>query len=231
MQTYALNLTGAASRIFPATADLFVYESGTNGPDGELRIIVKPDNGGEITLRPGQRFRLPPGEKASQWMVRAFDGTAPIVGAVIIGSGEFDDANTMNKFTLDASLANNVTVKNTDAERVPVALDPQDILNTSEPIMSYTNSKNVGLIVSSNTILVSAAENQNGVIIEQLWASTSAATTQINANGGLEMLEILYPEASNPGKPVRRRTKVRPGVSVTGYCNSPCTVFILYTLL
>lgn len=230
MQTYALNLAGQPSRIFNTVADLFVYESGTNGEEGEVRIIVKPDNGSEMTLRPGQRFRLPPGEKAQQWMVRAYDNEAPIAGAIIIGSGEFDDANTINKFTLDASLANNVTVKNGPDARVPVSLNPQDIINLADPIMSYTDFKRVAVPAQAQTTVITAAENTNGVIIEQIYASgggTAGFEFAVPGNPYYETLEIV----DSTMKLSRRRTKVRAGVAVMAYSNTAGTVFINFTNL
>lgn len=202
MQSYNLNLTAARPQtIYPATADLFVYESGTSA--GLTSIIVKPDNGNEITVKPGQWFRLTDGERASQWLVRSADGASVINGTIIIGSGEFGDANTLNKFTLDASFANNVEitnttakrvpvtldtaqtlpvslaairVNNTTAQRVPVTLDPAQVLNTSESIMSYTHARPITMATSAYVQIASPAENVNGIIIEQSISSQAGAT-------------------------------------------------------
>lgn len=158
----------------------------------ENRIIVKPDNGNDIVLRPGQRFRVPPGERANQWQVRSFDGTTDIEGSVIIGSGEFEDSNTNNRFKLDASFANSVQVtnntsqrvpvtldtaqtlpvslssiqiNNTTAQRVPVTLDPAQVLNTSDATVSYNKSWAHNTANAGAVAIVTAAENVNGAIL------------------------------------------------------------------
>jgi hypothetical protein len=161
--------------------------------DYESRIIVKPGNGNDIALRPGQRFRLPPGETANQWQVRSYDGTTEIDGAFIIGSGEFEDSNTLNKFKLDASFSNSVQVtnttgqrvpvtldtaqtlpvslstiqiNNTTAQRVPVTLDPAQVLNTSESVVAYTKTYSSNAPSTGAAIQILApAENVNGVIL------------------------------------------------------------------
>lgn len=152
--------------------------------DGDTRILVKPDNGNEIALRPGQRFRLPKDQgKASSWMFRSFDGYSAISGAIIIGSGEFDDANTLNTFKLDGTFTNTVKVNNTVAERVPVTLDvsqllkldtsqllkldPSTIINVAGNTVQYTNS----FVDASNAnvaaqIIFTPAQNPNGAYLE-----------------------------------------------------------------
>lgn len=101
MQSYPINLTAAT----PATSiniqgDNFVYESCSSLID-EQRIIVKPEVGNEIVLRPGQQFRLT--QQSGCWFVRSYDGTSAIAGIVIIGSGEFYDSNTKNTFKFDST--------------------------------------------------------------------------------------------------------------------------------
>lgn len=162
--------------------------------DYESRIVVKPDNGNDIVLRPGQRFRLPPGERANQWQIRSYDGTTDIDGQIIIGSGEFEDSNTVNKFKLDATFSNTVQVSNTTAqrvpvtldtaqtlpvsmtatkinnttaERVPVSLDPAQVFNTSEGTVAYTKAwaSFAALAAGAAVQVLAPAENVNGVIL------------------------------------------------------------------
>lgn len=184
MQTYPLKLSAAASQaMFSTRADLFVYESGDSA--GDTRILVKPDSGGEIALRPGQRFRLPPGEKASQWLVRVYTTGATIDGTIIIGSGDFDDANTNNIVTLSESFSNTVLVSNsgegqaipvsltgtkinnTTAERIPVSLDEGQLASLEGQAMAYTKAWTHNAVLAGNTSvqIMAPAENTNGAIL------------------------------------------------------------------
>jgi hypothetical protein len=183
MQTYNYKFdptTNNNSMAVQVSADLFVYESGRATVDNvSPAVLVKPDNGAEIVLRPGQRFRLAPGSTAQTWNVRPVDPAAVIQAAFVIGSGEFDDANTLNKFTFDTgSGALPMLIKNTTADRVPVVLDPA--LNTI-PLMAYTTARNTNIAAGVyNQVLVTAAENLNGLVIEQMTAM--AATVDIYAH-------------------------------------------------
>lgn len=100
MQSYPMALSAAVpSAVFMSEADLFVYESGVSLV-GDNRIIVKPESGAEIILKPGQRVRMAADrEKTRVWYVRSFDGVSVITGTIVIGSGEFEDSN----LTLGAS--------------------------------------------------------------------------------------------------------------------------------
>lgn len=189
MQTYPLILAaGGAANTIQLQADLFVYESGTATPaSGDTRIAVKSDNGAEIVLRPGQRFRTP--EVATRWTVSAYDKASAIGGFIIIGSGEFDDANTKNVFTLDATFANTVKVTNTGAEavpvalqagasvginntvanRIPVSLDAAQTLNIAGSTVNYTHTyKGTASSTTNAPIqLLAAAANVNGAVLEK----------------------------------------------------------------
>jgi hypothetical protein len=185
MQSYNLVLSPQQSySAIQATGDLFVYESGVTAPDGgERRIVVKPDADAEIILRPGQRFRLAPGDRASAWAVRTLDPTVSLTGSIIIGAGEFDDANTLNTFKLDGTFSNTVSISNDAAHavpvaiqtpngaRVPVALDPSQFVNASSSnIMAYTNSyAAAGAPSAVNTAIkmLDPALNLNGAILNK----------------------------------------------------------------
>lgn len=179
MQSYPLILSPATpAKSIPAAADLFVYESGVVTPDtGDARIIVKADSGSEITLRPGQRFRLV--GQQTNWAIRAYDPSVSIVAQVIIGSGEFDDANTLNTFKLDGGFANSVTVTNTTGQRVPVAIDPNAVLNTGL-IVAYTDSFSTVYTNSTNTgggvvQMLAAARNVNGAVMNRFEIESTTA--------------------------------------------------------
>ncbi len=88
MQSYPLALSSAMNvTSFANDADHFIYESGVSA--GDARIIVRPENGAEIILKPGQSFRI--ASDASRWFVKSFDGVSTIAGVIIIGSGDFVD--------------------------------------------------------------------------------------------------------------------------------------------
>jgi hypothetical protein len=185
MQSYVKKIVAAKVEGFSTAADLFVYESGTSA--GDTRVKVRPETGGEIVLKPGQQFRWP--EVIQRWSVETFDGASTIDASFILGTGEFTDANTLNKFTLDATFANNVKVTNilaeavpvtgkvtnTTAERVPVTADltqtiPVSIaglVNVAGTTVQYTNSfADAGAGAVSGQQVFSAAQNPNGAFIE-----------------------------------------------------------------
>jgi hypothetical protein len=204
MQSYVLKLNVGQVRPFSLAANLFVYESSVATPDtGDRRIKIKPDSGAEMVLRPGQRFRLAPGEEATTWQVSAFDPAVVLDGVILIGSGEFDDSNTLNVMKLDASFANSVTVTNdaahalpvtiqatvnplpvtlTNAQieimndtgnRIPVSLDPSQSFGVSAPVMAYTNYVTLNIPGASAGTLIAAGANVNGVIVEQVIVETA----------------------------------------------------------
>lgn len=190
MQTYplALQANGAATTI-QVQADLFVYESGTATPTtGDTRIAVKGDNGTEIVLRPGQRFRSP--ESATRFTISAYDKVSAIGGFIIIGSGEFDDANTKNTFTLDATFANKVEVTNDASKRVPVTLDPAQrvpvsldqtqVLNIAGSTVNYTHTYKSTTANAGGTAmpLLAAAANVAGAVLEKFDMFVGSAGTQ-----------------------------------------------------
>lgn len=221
MQTYALNLTDSDSRSFSTAGDLFVYESGVvAGNDAaDLRIIVKPESGGEITLKPGQQFRLPKGESAMQWYVRAATPGTDVIGAIIIGAGEFDDANTVNTFKLDGTFTNAVQITNTSSQRVPVVFDPKQLLQIESPIMNFTNSKN-GIFQSGYTQVIAPNENPNGIIIESVYGASgwTVIASNVAPTNNLEGHQI----DRGTGSGNRLRTKIPAGMGIwmTGTLNN-----------
>lgn len=174
MESYPLSFTAArGNQNLPASGDLIVYESAVAA--GETRLRVKPDNGGVVILRPGQWFRNP--SPVTQWAVESYNKTDVIDAVFVIGYGEFGDANTLNKVTLDATFANVVTVAgvantkvgNTVAERIPVTLDPTQTINTASNVMAYTASYSASAACVANTPIqmLAAATNVNGVVLNK----------------------------------------------------------------
>ena len=182
METFAFKFApGAVNRNIPAEGKMFVYESGVSGNALDLRVYVKPDNGAEMILRPGQGFETP--KKATMWAVRPYDPASTIDGFFNIGNGKFFDANTLNTFKLDGTFTNTVKVNNTLEERVPVSADvtqtipvsvaatlPVSIVGTvtvAGSTVQYTNSwvdiSAAGVVAQQ---IFSAAANPNGAYIE-----------------------------------------------------------------
>jgi len=227
MQSYAINLAAGAAQTYTSAARRFVYESGATVPQGgDSRIIVKPANGNEIMLRPGQGFGLDEGQLAATWYVRGVDPTVPIVGTIIIGSGDFAD----NSLKIDATSgavsvipAVPFQIGNTAANRVPVALDPATEKAIQEyPLMSYTHSRTFNLGPNLNAPLVTAAENINGVIIESGMSLTTvvekAVRLLVNPTSPVSEIDgdIIVPFITSQMtvNPSVRRVKVAAGKAV-----------------
>jgi hypothetical protein len=186
------NVTGYMLEVGQLTPYIKNLTSGDfDDATGDSRIRVKAENGSEIVLKPGQRVRMT--ERAQRWYVSSFDGATPMTVNAIIGSGEFDDANTLNTFKLDGTFSNTVTVANATTApvpttlqgtgnvavpagvkitndttaRVPISLDPNQTLNISGSTVIYTNSyadQNSASIAAQQVF--SAAQNPNGAYIE-----------------------------------------------------------------
>lgn len=199
MQSYPINFTPAVpGRTFQANANLFVYESGTEAAGGNTKILVKPDNEAEVVLKPGQAFRLSADQMAGNWTVHTQDPNASITGNIVIGSGEWYDANTLNTFKLDATFANNVNVTNDNAHavpvsivqaaqieiandsgnRIPVTLDPAQSLNISANVMAYNQSyASTAAAVANNAIqLLAPIANVNGAILNKFESIVNPTT-------------------------------------------------------
>lgn len=201
MQSQKFNLVPGAVSGVQILGDLFVYESGASA--GSSALLVKPENGNEIVLKPGQQFRAT--EKAGRWFIRADDGVSAITGTVIIGEGEFFDSNTTNTFKLDGTFTNTVKVSNTTAERVPVTADitqtiPVSIageVQVAGALVNYTNSfsnKAVGTInVIDKYEVFSPAQNVNGAIVEFAEFSLCSAS-----GGGVSATVTLVAKTSVP---------------------------------
>lgn len=218
---------------------------------GDARIIVKPENGAEITLRPGQRFRLSrESGKASRWLVRSYDGFSTINGSVIIGSGEFDDANTENTFKLDGTFTNQVKIVNTEYEPAHVRIDPEQVSGC------YSGSFTDTTVVSGTTAVFTAAANTNGAWIEWAQMSVCHDTGAVNwlavsllakataptgpTDGDLILFARNYSDGSDITKevaalPTRIKIPAGKGLYLHQVANGGAALFstksVLYTLL
>lgn len=195
-----MNINNEASGIW--------YESGVSAIN--TRIIISPEVGGEIELKPGQRVKMTQMQKS--WRIRSLDPAATITGKILIGSGEFEDNSSL--VTLDASFANNVTVMNAS---VPVTVSggdveikndagnpiPTTITNTPSVTISGTAQVQENLIAATATSahinktqgyvhsIVTAAQNTNGIIIH----SAGGVFMAPNAVG---VVGVLVKNGSNP---------------------------------
>ena len=186
MQSYPLALSPKAATTIQTPGRTFVYESGVTDPPGaDARIVIKPNNGNEIILRPGQGFSLAAGDQATSWNVRAYKDDLPLAGIVIIGAGEFKDGT----FKIDStSGVIAVRVDNTPENRLPVELDPATEKALKEnPVMSYTHSRTVNGQQYVAVQVLAPAENVRGVIVEDctmLWDGSSNLFARLVAKAG-----------------------------------------------
>lgn len=229
MQSYPINLAAGAAQTYSVSARRFVYESGKTAQEGgDARIIVKPDNGGEVALRPGQSFGLAPNEIASNWYVRAA-GDGAITGSVIIGSGEFEDNSLKVDATSGAIVVRpeggfkimndsteRVPVSLNLAQRLPVALAPETEQAIKEyPIVSYTESRVAKRPAQAVPVaLFTAAENIRGVIIEQyntVGTTNNALIAKATAPTAINDGDIIaaHTDTMNPNQ--WRRIKISAG--------------------
>lgn len=175
---------------------------------------VAGGTGASIVLMPGQSVRLPDNEKSpTAWQLTNYVNAEVITGQVLVGEGDFHDSNTSNTnfLKLDATFANNVTVTNTAAARVPVTADLTQTIpvaiagnvNTVQGTMQFTNSFESALLSNVALPVVSAAENVNGVDVKQFitmggaaagagfMALIAKATAPVTAIDG-DVLEVIY---------------------------------------
>lgn len=207
MQTHKLNIKPGVVQMVHVAADLFVYESGATVPaDGNSRIVVQTDTGTEIVLRPGQRFRVgASGGMPGRFGIRGLDPAAELNIEAVIGTGEFDDANTLNTFKLDGTFTNTVKVNNTVGEAVPVALQagatievmndagnplPCRLTNTTADRVPVTLDLNQLLKLDPSTIINIAGQTVN---------FTHSFTDSTTATGVTTVLQVIAPAGNANG--------------------------------
>jgi hypothetical protein len=188
MQANNINITPGNTQTLPCVGTGFWFESGTSSTTNPY-IVVKPDTGAEIVLKPGQHFQ-DAAAPTGTWRIYALDPTAAITGRVIIGNGEFGDSNISNTFKLDGTFTNSVNVNNTTAAPANVAIvgvttaTPLPVVipgtvKTAQGAMTYTNSFASQAVMSNNGVLniLPAASNVNGAILNQTLVSGANGTS------------------------------------------------------
>ncbi len=251
LQYYDINLAVNGSKEFAAQGRYVYYLSGTTpliaggvtpSAAGNQAIRIKPaqGGGGEIILMPGQSMRLPDDEKApSAWRISNYVNAETITGTVLIGEGEFVDNNTNNTIKLDATFANQVKVTNDTTARVPISFDPNQNINTSGSIMTYTNNAAIATGSTANvpTLVISAATNVNGIIIEQIINDCTVsnlfiakATAPASKFDG-DVVQAL--DGSKPNVPVVARQKIAAGKALYIWQTSVSAITgqVLFTVL
>lgn len=188
MQNLPLKLSATnTATVLQVAGNGFWYESATGSP--ELRIIITPEYGSDLVLRPGQSVRL--GKNIGTWTVRSYDNSATINGNIIIGSGEFSDnnttvANVSGSVTVNSgniTVGGSVTVANAVGSPVPV-----DVRNGQVEI---TNDTGNPLPVSGSVTVAGAASPSHAalnVAVRQRDAITNGVTSATVATTGNQTL-------------------------------------------
>jgi hypothetical protein len=184
LQYFDLNLPINKTQDVSADGTFVYYYSGSTPSGLDPSIILKAGTGAEVILKPGQSIRLAPDEPAvSTWKTRQLSNLETITGKLLIGTGDFNDANINNIFKLDATFANQVTVTNDAAHRVPVTLDTTQTLNVAGSTVAYTTSyASTAASVGGTPIqLLAPATNVNGVVLNkfELISNPGAANTVV----------------------------------------------------
>lgn len=190
LQYYDINLGVNQTQKIGAQGRYIYYYAGstpliaggaTPAAAGNQAIKVQAgQSGNTILLMPGQSYRLDDADKApTEWIVANFKQAETITGQVLVGEGDFRDSNTSNTnyVKLDATFANNVKVTNDTSARVPVALDPNTVINVAGSTVQYTNAYNNNS--TANLVadpIFTAAQNPNGAFVELVDVAIAASS-------------------------------------------------------
>lgn len=189
MQNLPLKLSATnQATVLQVAGNGFWYESAAGSP--ELRIIITPEYGSDLVLRPGQSVRL--SKNIGTWTVRSYDNSATINGNIIIGSGEFSDNNTTvanvsgSVSVTSGNIAvtsGSVTVNNGVGSPVPVDIrnGQVEITNDAGNPLPVSGSINV----AGSTVPTHAALN---VAMRPRDAITAAVTSVTVATTGTQVL-------------------------------------------
>lgn len=117
MQYYDINLPINSAQDVGAQGRYIYYYSGSTPSALDNTIIVKAGNSGSsMYLKPGQSLRMDDKEKEpGNWRLTQKSNLEIITGVLLIGSGEFRDANLVGTISAGA-----MTVSNSDAAAVPM---------------------------------------------------------------------------------------------------------------
>lgn len=186
LQYYDILLAVGANKEISAQGRYIYYYNGTTphitdgtvlATAGAQRIKVRPGGtGNEILLMPGQSFKLDPADKEpGTWRIENYGATETITGQIMIGTGEFNDANTLNTIKLDATFANSVTVVNSTAARVPTTADITQTIPVS--IAGNVNVTTGGAVAYTNAF--TSAAQTNATAVEVLAAASNTAGVDV----------------------------------------------------
>ncbi len=249
---YIYYLKGTTALITAGNTPAAAYNHEIKATTGSTSIVLRPGQ----SYRVPDDEKAP-----SEWLLTNSLNAETITGTVFVGEGDFNDNNTnqTNFLKLDATFANNVKVTNTTAERVPVSmdltqtvpvslaairvnnttaqrvpvtLDPTQVLNTAESILSYTNYRKVTIAGGGQNIaLFTAAENVNGIIIEQITATAAGFNLLAKAGvvAGQEDGDVIL--VNNSAAPTTKRILIAAGKSAAFYNSTITTFYCLYTVL
>ncbi|HEX8611938.1 MAG TPA: hypothetical protein VF800_11685 [Telluria sp.] len=189
--------------------------------------------GTSVVLMPGQSLRLPANEKApGYWRIDNAKNLEGVYGKLLVGEGEFTDANILNTVRLDGSVVNLMKVSNSTAERVPVKLDPNDIYMMG-PIVQYTDSLFHATPLGAGAyVLVSPAANVNGVILSKTLLTSDASAaysllTKSSTPANVVDGNVLY--YVGPTSPVIdnvQAIRIPPGRGLYFYASSTTTALM-----
>lgn len=205
--------------------------------------ITSGGTGNSLLLLPGQSYRLPDEEKIPNfWKITNLLGAEAITGRVLVGEGEFVDSNTNNIFKLDATFANNVTVNNTTANRVPVTLDTNQVLNIAGNTVTYTNSfSDSGFAAQTAQVIFTPAANVNGAYLELVEVVSKQAgyeitliaknSPPINDTDGDILFSSYMSQAQNITQSLRIKIPAGKGLYLNQAAGIVNRKTVLYTLL
>ena len=91
MQYYDITINAGKSRNLDAVGSYFYYYSGSAGGNDPSITIKEDQRGTSIILKPGQGFKMEPGQTASMWRITNTVAGSSIVGVVVVGHGEIWD--------------------------------------------------------------------------------------------------------------------------------------------
>ncbi len=244
MQRYPLSLDAGNNygRVIQFQGNGFWFVNGDPEiEDADTHIVLRPDTGDEVYLKPGQSVRL--NKLATTWNISSLAGGG-ITGEIIIGNGDFADSNTTNSVSIE-SVVGTVPVSGPDGDPVVVEIDTtsgavavalEPGASVTESPITITNSHaatgNIG--ANTSTAILLPAANVNGVVllsafIEKstlghftLLAKASAVTGQVD---GTVLIHIPQAAAAGEYFELPARLKVPAGMGLYMWTNNTMAIY------